>query len=214
MQLSATLAKSVDDAVKVLRGKGVVAFPTDTIYGLGAEAFCAEAVDRVYEIKGRSADMALPLLLASIEDLERVTTGVPDLTWELVERFWPGPLTLILGKSQEVPREVTGGRESVAVRMPDHPVPQALVRELGRPITGTSANLSGGPDPITAADVRRSLGSKVDYILDGGPATAGRPSTILDLTGPRPVLVRRGTIAHLVESLCSTPRKFPDGGPE
>ena len=197
------LNRAIEEAVSVLRKKGVVAFPTDTLYGLGADAACVEAVGRVFEIKGRSHDMALPLLLGNIHDLEWVTTDIPDVAWALVDRFWPGPLTLILRKSPQVPHVVTGGKDSVAVRMPDHHVPLSLVRELGRPITGTSANPSGGPDPITAEDVRELLEGKVDYIVDGGSATVGSPSTIVDLTESRPRLVRRGAIASQVETICS-----------
>ena len=206
MHTSTFLFKAIEEAVGVLRGKGVVAFPTDTLYGLGADALCAEAVARVFEVKGRSYDSPLPLLLGSIQDLKRVTTDIPDQAWDLVNRFWPGSLTLILRSSPDLPDLVTGGTGSVAVRMPDHHVPLALIRELGRPITGTSANASGGPDSITAEDVRRSLGEKIDYIVDGGPATAGIPSTILDLTQSRPRLVRTGAIAYeLLQSICSTP---------
>lgn len=190
--------------VRILRGNGIVAFPTDTLYGLGADAFSTEAVNKVFDAKGRPGDMALPILLGSVRDMEQVTTGIPDMAWALVERFWPGPLTLILRKSPQVPPIVTGGRDSVAVRMPDHPVPLALVAGLGRPITGTSANPSGGPDPVTADDVRRLLEDRVDYILDGGPAVVGSPSTIVDLTGEGPRLVRQGAIEYdSIRSVCS-----------
>ena len=195
MNTSLSLSVAIEVAVGFLRGGGVVACPTDTLYGLGADVFCNEAVERVYAIKGRSREAPLPLLIGSVEDLEQVAMSVPDLAWRLIKRFWPGPLTLVLIKSPEVPYLVTAGRESVAVRMPDHDVPLSLVRGLGRPITGTSANPTGGPDPITANDVRRMLGEKVDYILDGGPATAGSPSTIVDLTGIRPRVVREGPIS-------------------
>ena len=184
-----------------------MAFPTDTLYGLGADAFCDQAVSRVFDIKGRPSDMALPILLGSAQDLQKVAINIPDMAWRLVERFWPGPLTLILEKSSRVPRILTGGKDSVAVRMPDHHVPLTLVRQLGSPITGTSANPGGGPDPITADDVRLLLGEKVDYIVDGGPATRGSPSTILDLTTEtNPRIVRPGAIAHdALQSFCSTP---------
>ena len=178
-----------------------MAFPTDTLYALAADAFRAEAVGRVFEIKGRAGDMPLPLLLGSIDELEQVSIDIPDLAWALASRFWPGPLTLVLKSSPEVPQIVTAGKRSIAVRMPDHNVPLALIRDLGRPITGTSANPSGGPDPVTADDVRRHLGTKIDYVIDGGPATAATPSTIVDLTGAKPGLVRQGAIPW--ESLCS-----------
>ena len=197
---------AVEEAVRVLRSKGVVALPTDTLYGLAADAFCDAAVRRVFEIKGRSVDMGLPILLGNVHDLQVVATDIPDLAWRMVDRFWPGPLTLILRKSPKVSRALTGGSQSVAVRMPNHEVPLTIVRELGRPITGTSANSSGGPDPVTAEDVRKFLGDEVDYILDGGPATRGSPSTIVDLTGPKPRLVRRGVIEHRsLQMVCPFP---------
>ena len=194
----------------MLQRKGVVAFPTDTIYGLGAFAFCVEAVARVFNIKGRPQDMGMPLLLGSIRDLDAVATYVPDLARTLVDHFWPGPLTLILRKSTDVPSIVTGGNDSVAVRMPDHEVPVKLIRELGGPITGTSANPTGGPDPTTAEDVRRLLKDKVDLVVDGGPSTRGSPSTILDLTGPSPKVLRSGAIAiDRLQSFCPTPLDVP-----
>ena len=204
MPVSAALDIAIGEAVRVLRREGVVAYPTDTLYGLGADAFSAEAVGRVFEIKGRPTGMPLPLLLGSTQDLERVTADIPDPAWALVDRFWPGPLTLILKKSPEVPFIVTGGRDSVAVRMPNHHVPLALVRQLGRPITGTSANASGGPDAPSAQEVREVLGQRVDYVIDGGPVTAGSASTIVDFTGSKPRLVRPGVIAYdSLQPICS-----------
>ncbi len=198
--------RSINEAVGVLKKGGVVAYPTDTLYGLGADPLCIPAVDRVFEIKGRPTDMALPLLLGSAADLTLVAEDVPDLAWTLAERYWPGPLTLVLRKSAWVPAQVSGGKDSIAVRMPDHPVPLAIVGELGRPITGTSANPSGGPDPVTAQDVKALLGDRVDYILDGGPAPLGRASTIVDLTQDRPRLIRAGTIPFsMIETIPSTP---------
>ncbi len=210
MVTSGALQRAIQEAVAVLRGKGVVAFPTDTIYGLGADAFSVEAVARVFSIKGRPQEMGMPLLLGSIRDLDKVTSDVPDLARTFVERFWPGPLTLILTKSTDVPSAVTGGKDSVAVRMPDHEVPLMLIRELGGPITGTSANPTGGPDPTTAEDVRRLLKDKVDFLLDGGPSTSGRASTILDFTGPSPKVVRSGAIAiECLQSFCPVPLDVP-----
>ena len=194
--MPASLQQALAKAVELLESGGVVGFPTDTLYGLGADAFDVRAVSRVYSIKGRPRHMGMPLLLGKVDDVERVALDVPDLARTLMERFWPGPLTLILKRSLEIPSEVTGGRDSVAVRMPDHPVPLALVNGLGRPITGTSANPTGGSDPITAEDVRRLLGSKVDYVVDGGSAISGRGSTILDLTDTRPRLVREGAVVY------------------
>ena len=187
-----------------------MAFPTDTLYGLGADAFRSGAVARVFEIKGRSATAPLPLLLGNIDDLEQVVADVPAEARVLADHFWPGPLTLVLKKCAAVPDIVTGGRDSVAVRVPNHPVPLALVGDLGRPITGTSANPSGWPDPLTAAEVGEMLGDRVDCIVDWGPAAAGTPSTILDLTGRTPRLLREGAIAlDTLRSICPTPIEVP-----
>ena len=210
---SIAVHRAITEAVGVLRGGGVAAFPTDTLYGLGADASCVEAVTRVFQIKGRPSDMGLPLLLGAIWDLEQLAIDIPDVAWTLAERFWPGPLTLILRKSLEVPDAVTGGRDSVGVRMPDHCVPLTLVRELGRPITGTSANPSGSPDAATAADVRRLLGDRLDYIVDGGTAPAGRPSTIVDVTESRPQLIRVGAIdRQTLQSVSPLPLDVPRTG--
>ena len=197
---------ALEESLRFLRRGGVVAFPTDTLYGLGADAFRPEAVRRVFEIKGRASGSGLPLLIADVGDLEVVARTVPELARVLAGRFWPGPLTLVLPRSHRVTPEVTGGRDTVAVRMPDHPIPLALARSLGHPITGTSANRSGGPDPVTAVEVRTLLGAAVDYIIDGGAAPLGSPSTILDLSAGRPRLLREGAVPREVLSqACETP---------
>lgn len=210
---TAALQKSIDEAVEALRDGGVVAFPTDTLYGLGADAFREDAVERVFEIKGRPSKMALPLLLGGARDLELVATDIPDSAWALVARFWPGPLTLILKSAPEVPAIVTGGGATVAVRVPNHPVPLQLAQRLGRPITGTSANVTGGPDPKTAEDVKRALGDRFDYIVEQSlgeqglgqiATTLGTPSTVLDLSGATPRLARQGAI-HLDVLLSAIP---------
>ncbi len=180
---SGTLEQQILEAVGVLKGEGVVAFPTDTLYGLGASIYSQRAVERVFQIKGRPQEMALPVLLSRPEQLEEVALEVSPMAHRLARAFWPGPLTLVVQKSPRVPSLVTAGRETVAVRVPNHQVPRALVEGLGAPLTGTSANPSGGPDPVTAEDVRRLLGTQVDYIVDGGPAPLGRPSTVVDVTG-------------------------------
>ena len=190
----AEMAEALDIAVEALKNHGVVAYPTDTLYGLGAAFNDLEAVERVFDIKGRPRNAALPLLVASQEDVEQVAVGLTLQAEKLIEAFWPGPLTLVVPAGPHTPAVVTGGRGTVAVRMPDHHVPQELVRRLGRPITGTSANPTGGPDPVTAEDVKRALGDRIDHIIDGGPAPMGQPSTILDLSGQRPRLVRLGAL--------------------
>jgi L-threonylcarbamoyladenylate synthase len=185
---------ALEESVRCLRRGGVIVFPTDTLYGLGADAFSPEAVGRVFDIKGRAPSSGLPLLIADTADLDMVAVDITDLALLLAEEFWPGPLTLVLRRSSRVPAIVTGGLDTVAVRAPDHPVPRALVQSLRRPITGTSANRTGGPDPVAAGEVKELLGEAVDYIIDGGPSPLGTPSTILDLSGGRPAILRAGAV--------------------
>ena len=188
------LPDDIAAAVRLLRSGGVVAVPTDTLYGLAASAFHVGAVERVYRIKGRSAAMALPLLLADPDDVALCAAEVPEMAVALASHFWPGPLTLVLRRSAAIPDAVTGGADTVALRVPDHPVPRALARALGAPITGTSANRTGGPAPTTAGAVCAELGGEVDQIIDAGECPGGVASTVLDLTGPTPVLVRAGAV--------------------
>ena len=203
--ISANLEMRIDEAVIILRKGGVIAYPTDTLYGLGADPFSPRAVARVLEIKGRSATKGLPLLMAGTEDMDQLVYSKPPLAEALARAFWPGPLTLVLISASRVPKEVCGG-ETVALRVPDHPVPRALARGLGGPIIGTSANVSGGPDPVTAQDVERALGRAVDYNLDGGPAYRGVPSTVVDLTGPHPRITRPGALdSEAIERVVEAP---------
>lgn len=197
------LERQVAQAVDILRQGGVVAYPTDTLYGLGANAFNEAAVERVFEIKGRPHGMPLPLLLADADALVQVASEAPPLARVLAERFWPGALTLVIPRSPRVPELVSGRGWKVGVRVPDHPVPRELARRLGAPITGTSANKSGGPDPRTAEDVRKQLGETVDLVIEDGGLPAGQPSTVLDLTGPSPRIVRAGAITkEALEAAC------------
>lgn len=177
--------------------------PTDTVYGLGANPFDDAAVTRVYEIKSRPHHLALPLLLGSISQLEVVASDVPQLAWSLAERFLPGGLTLILHKSASVPAVVSGGGDTVAIRVPNHPVPIAVIEELRGPITGTSANLSGRRSPVTAQEVRNQLGETVDLIIDGGRCPHGVDSTVIDFSGEKPRIVREGAVSRdEVERVC------------
>ena len=184
----------VDEAVRWLRNDGVVVFPTETLYGLGADIFSLPALRRIFGIKGRPADLALPVLVADWEQLETVVQPLDDRSLRLARRFWPGPLTLVLPRSSRVPDMVTGGGNTVAVRMPDHCLPLALAHELGSPITGTSANRSGQGDLMTLDAVESQLGHLVDYIIRTGPEPKGTASTVVDLTSGTPRLVREGAI--------------------
>lgn len=195
--MSATAGtQQIREAVEVLRRGGVIAFPTDTLYGLGAWAFSREGVERTFVIKGRPSSMALPLLLAEASQLADVAAEVPEVAWTLVRRFWPGALTLVLRKSPAIPDLVTGGEPTVAVRIPDHPVARELVRLLGAPITGTSANRTGAPPARTAQQVIEQLGDAVDLVVDGGECPLGSPSTVVDCTQGALRILREGAISR------------------
>ncbi len=194
-RLSAFVREQVEKGVSILKQGGVVAFPTDTVYGLGASIGINDAVERVYSIKERPRHMALPLLLADLSQLEMVASSMPTYARLLAERFWPGALTLVLFKSDSVSDIVSGGSESVAVRIPAHPIPVSLARGVGTAIVGTSANLSGQPSALTADEARAQLGDKVDLIIEGD-CPGGKESTIVDLTGETPVIVRQGALSR------------------
>lgn len=195
LTLDLSLSAQVDIAVSHLSRGGVVAIPTDTLYGLAASAVDPEAVARVFGIKGRPGGMAMPVLLADPQDLDLYATDLSEVARELANRFWPGPLSLVLKRSEAMPDAATAGRDTVALRVPDHPVPRAIARRLGAPITGTSANPSGQPAATTAAKVREQLGNAVDLVVDAGESPIGESSTILDVTGPSLVALRVGAVS-------------------
>jgi L-threonylcarbamoyladenylate synthase len=180
---------------QVLRGGGLVAFPTETVYGLGAHALDPAAVQRIYEAKGRPSYNPLIVHLADVEGARALAAAWPDEAERLAAAFWPGPLTLVLPKHDSIPHSVTAGLQSVALRVPAHPVAYALLREAGIPVAAPSANRSTGVSPTTAQHVARSLGERVDVIVDGGPCSVGIESTVLSLAGPVPTLLRPGTIS-------------------
>ena len=185
----------LEEAVRSLNSGGVVVFPTDTLYGLGADVFSLAALQRIFSIKGRRADLALPVLVAGLDQVEAVAQPMSAEAQRLAERFWPGPLTLVMRRSPDLPGLVTGGADTVAVRMPGHPVPLELARRLGRPITGTSANRSGQPDLLDLSALENQLGNLVDHIIQTGPVPAGTASTIVNVTGDTPQLLRGGAIS-------------------
>lgn len=207
LPLNKALQEKIKIAVDVLAEGGVAAIPTDTLYGLAACAFDESAVMKVYELKGRPDGMALPLLLSDYEDARQCAMVVQDEAQALAERFWPGALTLVVRKSANVPDIVTAGLDTVALRVPDHPIPRAIAKALGAPITGTSANLSGRPGLTTACDVRREFGDAIDFVLDGGDAPGGVASTILDLSGNEPRALREGAVSwEQIESALKSPK--------
>ncbi|HUT97120.1 MAG TPA: L-threonylcarbamoyladenylate synthase [Dehalococcoidales bacterium] len=194
-RLSSSVREQVEQGISILKRGGVVAFPTDTVYGLGAGIGIDSAVERVYRIKGRPNSRALPLILADLYQFEKVAREVTPTARLLADNFWPGPLTLVLLKSDSVSAIITGGSETVAVRIPAHPIPVALARGVGTAVVGTSANLSGQPSALTAAEARAQLGDKADLIING-ECPGGKESTIVDLTGETPVILRQGAISR------------------
>ena len=187
-------SKQIDDACRHLNVGGVLVLPTDTLYGLAADVFNENALRRVFAIKGRPEGLALPVLVGDWAMVSLVAANWSESAQELAAKFWPGPLTMVLPRSPGLSSLITGGGDTVAVRSPNHRVPQSLISRLGRPITGTSANRSGGLDLLTLEDVRGDLEQSVDYIISCGPAPQGIQSTIVDVTGPEPRLIREGVI--------------------
>jgi L-threonylcarbamoyladenylate synthase len=198
-----SIQQQVEQAITILKRGGIVACPTDTVYGVVAAVNIEPAVERIYRIKGRPHSQALPILLADKSQIADVTKTVPLLAWRLADKFWPGALTLVLLKAESVPDIVTGGGKTVAVRIANHPMPMAIIRGLGVPIVGTSANLSGHPSALTAEEVRTQIGDRVDMIIDGGRCPGGVESTIVDLSGQTPLILRQGAIPlEEIERVC------------
>ena len=184
----------IKPAAAALRSGELVAFPTETVYGLGANAFCETAVKRVFEVKGRPQDNHLIVHLSKFEHLSEISINIPQIAYDLLEVFAPGPLTLILPKSDLVPEIVSAGLSTVAIRFPDNSVARALIELSGVPIVAPSANLSGRPSPTQAWHVYQDLAGKIPYILDGGTCAYGLESTIIDLSVADPVILRPGFI--------------------
>jgi L-threonylcarbamoyladenylate synthase len=185
--------------VRVLRDGGTVAFPTDTVYGIGAHAFLTQAVEKLYVAKIRPRDKAIPLLIPGLDHLPQVAAVIPDVAYALAERFWPGALTLVLTRTGQVPDAVTSGGETVAVRVPNHRLVQTLLAELDAPLAATSANISGQPAPTTAQGALAQLDGRIDLLIDGGTCPGGVASTVLDLTTSPPQVLRIGTLLPALE---------------
>ncbi|MDA0237427.1 MAG: L-threonylcarbamoyladenylate synthase [Proteobacteria bacterium] len=192
--MSKRVTTSIKEAVRLLKDGQLVAFPTETVYGLGADALNPLAVKRVYEAKSRPFDHPLIIHIGFESLLDEFAINIPSAARELAARFWPGPLTLVLDASDKVPRIVTGGQDTVAIRFPSHPVAIELLNEFGGGIVGPSANKFGRLSPTRAEDVARVFGSEVSLILDGGPCAVGIESTIIGFDGESPVMLRPGMI--------------------
>lgn len=184
----------ISRAAEIIDRGGLVAFPTETVYGLGGNAFDETAAGKIYAAKGRPSDNPLIVHIAKAEDMEKLSDEVPKLAYVLAEKFWPGPLTLIIGKNAKVPSSVTGGLDTVAIRCPSHPVARELIEASGTFIAAPSANLSGRPSPTKASHVIEDLSGRIDMIIDSGSIEIGLESTILDLTEDIPVILRPGYV--------------------
>ena len=184
----------INQAIVILKNGGVVAFPTDTVYGVGVDPFQPEAVRKLYQIKGRPIDKPIPILVSTVGDVQRVAQNLPPVFFQLAEQFWPGGLTLIV-EAKDLPSEVTAGGKTVGVRMPDHPLALALLRRFGGAIATTSANRSDEPPATSAEEVQAELGDLVELVLDGGRTSTEIASTVLDLSVSPPQIRRHGGIS-------------------
>ncbi|HXG37074.1 MAG TPA: L-threonylcarbamoyladenylate synthase [Dehalococcoidia bacterium] len=200
--IKADSAKVIERAARVLRADGLVCYPTDTVYGLGAIASNDGAVRRLYAVKGRPLEKALPILLADAEQVEELAQDIPEQARRLMQRLWPGGLTIVLKKSGQFRSLALGEEETVAVRVPNQPLVRELIRRIGAPLTGTSANRSGQRPPVTAEEVAQQLNGDVDMIIDGGQCPGGIESTVVDLTQGQPQILREGAVpAAEIEAL-------------
>lgn len=195
--------EKIEQAAQIITRGGVIGYPTETVYGLGADIFCRAAVKRIFEIKGRNASKAIIVIVPDIENLQELVTTISDQAHELMQQFWPGALTLIFPASDKVPAEIRGGGSSIAIRIPDNKICLNLLKKCQLPLTSTSANFTGEATPVTAQEVNQSMGEKLDLIIDGGPAKSRTPSTILDITTERFRLIRQGALPiEKIERIC------------
>ena len=191
--LSASSSEAIAQALTILHTGGLVAFPTDTVYGVGALAFDGNAIESIYIAKDRPLEKAIPILISDISELDKVAVDIPESVYKLASRFWPGPLTLLVPKRAELPDSVSA-TSTVGVRVPDHEIARALLRAAG-PMAVTSANISGAQSPVSAEDVYQQLGGRIPLIIDGGRTPGGVPSTLVDCTVPGLNILREGPIA-------------------
>ena len=201
--------KALADAAKCLKDGGLVAFPTETVYGLGADGLTPEASKKIYEANGRPSDNPLIIHIADIDAMDKLAY-TNDKAYTLAQAFWPGPLTIILPKKDIVPRETTGGLDTVAIRMPSHPAALSLIRQSGVYVAAPSANISGRPSPTRAEHVIEDMNGRIDYIIDGGSVGIGIESTIVDLSGDVPAILRPGYITKkMLENMIEEVRLDP-----
>ncbi len=194
MSINVDLQNQIEQGIAILRCGGVIAYPTDTVYGLGASMDSAAAVEKVFLVKSRPRHLPLPVLVSNVSEIEKLAASVSPTAYCLIKAFLPGALTLVLPASGKVPSYLKTRENTIALRIPAHPVPLALISGIGTAIVGTSANLSGYPNPLTGREVMEQLGDKIDLVIDGGRCS-GTESTIIDVTGEIPVVVRQGTVS-------------------
>ncbi len=212
--LPATDTEALAHAVRLLRAGKVIAFPTDTVYGVGAHGFSVRAIDQLFLVKNRGRDKPIPYLLANPSDLTLVAIDIPHTAHVLASRFWPGGLTLVVPASTRVPRILTAGGDRIAVRVPHHPTTRALIDALRAPLAATSANVSGARDPSTASQVVEQLSGRIPLVLDGGATRGNIPSTVVDVTADPPMVLRIGVISvEQIEQALGRDVRRPPGKP-
>ncbi len=185
---------TIEKAVRIIKSGGVVAIPTETVYGLGADAFNEDAVTRVFEAKGRPKDNPMIVHVSSLDEIPPLVKDFPEKARLLAEKYWPGPLTVIMEKSDKVPMRTSGNLPTVAIRMPSHPVMREIIKKAGCPIAAPSANLSGSPSPTNAEYVFEDMNGRIELIIDGGNSSVGVESTVITLVGEKPRLLRPGGV--------------------
>ena len=210
-RILSTTENDIAEAAGIIQQGGLVAFPTETVYGLGADALNAEAVAKVYEAKGRPSDNPMIVHIARASDIGQLTPMLSEDIVNLIDNFWPGPLTMVLKKKAGVPDRTTGGLDTVAVRMPDSEAALELIREADCPIAAPSANISGRPSPTRAGDVIADLNGRIDAVIQGDDCRVGIESTVLDMTGDTPVILRPGIItAEDIEAVLKKEVKYDE----
>lgn len=186
----------IERAVSFLEAGKVIAFPTDTVYGIAVDAFNDLAVQKIFDIKGRDANKPLQILVAQKEDLKSIIRSYTEVLNVLISEFWPGPLTIVVPAKDDFPRRVRCGLDNIGIRMPSNPIAMKIIKAFGSPLAASSANISGMPDPKDAEDVIKNLGDRIDLIIDGGRTTANIPSTVLDVSTDPPVILRHGKLSE------------------
>lgn len=178
----------------ILQREGIIAYPTDTFYGLGVNCFSENAIQRIYQLKGRMPSKPLSIVISNIEMMREIVLDIPPIFWQIADEFWPGPLTIVLKTSAKFPADLLGAGASIGIRLPDLPWLRKLVRETGIPITATSANISGEREVARIEEVREIFYGKIDLIVDGGNTRGKLPSTVIDLTSEEPKILREGAV--------------------